>query len=159
MPKIDIAAVAEVNTCGYPAPFHEIAKGRFRKRLGDAGGLTQFGVNLCRLEPGSGSSQRHWHELEDELVFVLEGEVVLVEDGGETVLRPGDAATFKAGVENGHHLLNRSGRDALVLEIGCRREREVAHYSDLDLVNRDDGDGDRYYHLDGTLYPLREDQR
>jgi uncharacterized cupin superfamily protein len=159
MPKIDLSTVAEVNTCGYPAPFHEIAAGRFRKRLGDAGGLTQFGVNVCRLEPGSASSQRHWHEKEDELVFILDGEVVLVEDEGETALKAGDAASFKAGVANGHHLVNRSSRDALFLEIGSRMDGEVAHYSDIDLVNRDDGDGDRYYHLDGTLYPLREDQR
>jgi uncharacterized cupin superfamily protein len=156
MPKIDIAAVPETNTCGYPAPFHEIARGRFRKRLGDAGGLDQFGVNLCRLQPGSGSSQRHWHEKEDELVYILDGEVVLVEDDGETVLRPGDVATFKAGVANGHHLLNRSNRDALFLEIGSRKELEVAHYSDIDLVNRDDGNGDIYTHLDGTPYPLLE---
>jgi uncharacterized cupin superfamily protein len=156
MPKIDVAAIAEVNACGYPAPFHEIARGRFRKRIGDAGGLEKFGVNLCRLEPGSGSSQRHWHEQEEEMVFVLAGEVVLVEDDGETVLRAGDAATFKAGVANGHHLLNRSGSDALFLEIGIRPATEVVHYSDIDLMLVDDGTGDRFVHRDGRPYPPRE---
>jgi uncharacterized cupin superfamily protein len=155
MPKIDIAAAMEFNTCGYPAPFHEIAKGRFRKRLGDAGSLTQFGVNLCRLEPGSGSSQRHWHEKEDELVYVLDGEVVLIEDEGETVLRPGEAAAFKAGTPNGHHLVNRSARDALILEIGTRATEDHAYYPDLDMRVVCDSDGDRYLHMDGTPYPKR----
>jgi uncharacterized cupin superfamily protein len=155
MPKIHIAAIPESNSCGYPAPFHEIARGRFRKRLGDAGGLTQFGVNLCRLEPGSASSQRHWHENEDEMVYVLKGEVVLVEDGGETVLRPGDAATFKAGVPDGHHLVNRSAEDALFLEIGTRMPEEVAHYSDIDLVLRETDDGGHFTHRSGELYPPR----
>jgi uncharacterized cupin superfamily protein len=155
MPKIDIGAIAESNSCGYPAPFHEIAKGRFRKRLGDAGGLTQFGVNLCRLEPGSASSQRHWHEQEDEMVYMLEGEVVLVENGGETVLRPGDAATFKAGVADGHHLVNRSGRAALFLEIGSRAPAEVAHYSDIDLILHDDMNGGRFTKRSGEPYPPR----
>ena len=153
MPKIDIHAIPEVNACGYPAPFHEIAKGRFRKRLGNAGGLTQFGVNLCRLEPGSASSQRHWHEKEDEFVYVLDGEVVLIEDGGETVLRPGEAASFKAGVANGHHLVNRSAGDALLLEIGTRAAGEGAHYSDLDMQVVVDESGSRYLHRNGTPYP------
>ncbi|MGQ7790976.1 cupin domain-containing protein [Faunimonas sp. B44] len=155
MPKIDLDAVPEQNSCGYPAPYHEIAAGRFRKRLGAAGGLTQFGVNLCRLEPGSGSSQRHWHEKEDELIVVVSGEVVLVEDGGETVLRAGDVAAFKAGVPNGHQLLNRSDRDALILEVGSRIAGEVAHYSDLDMVNREGA----YLHRDGTPYPRRDQPR
>ena len=156
MPKIEIAAIPERNSCGYPAPFHEIARGRFRKPLGDAGGLTQFGVNLCRLAPGSASSQRHWHEKEDELVYVLEGEVVLIEDEGETVLRAGDAAAFKADSGNGHHLLNRSDRDALVLEIGTRAARERAIYPDLDMqLVIDEGEEDRFLHMDGTPYPQR----
>ena len=152
MPKIDVASLAEDNACSYPAPFHEIAKGRFRKRIGNEGGLTQFGVNLCRLEPGSGSAQRHWHESEDELVYILDGEVVLVEDEGETILRPGDAATFKAGVANGHHLVNRSNRDALFLEVGTRTAGSAAHYSDLDMkVARING-VDTFMHKDGTPY-------
>jgi uncharacterized cupin superfamily protein len=155
MPKIDIVAVPEQNTCGYPAPFHEIAKGRFRKRLGEAGGLTQFGVNICRLAPGAGSSQRHWHEKEDEFIYVLDGEVVLLENEGETLLRAGEAAAFKAGVANGHHLLNRSGRDALILEIGTRAARERAVYSDLDMQLVIDESEDRFLHMDGTPYPPR----
>jgi uncharacterized cupin superfamily protein len=155
MPKVDISAIPESNSCGYPAPFHEIASGRFRKRLGDAGGLTQFGVNLCRLEPGSGSSQRHWHENEDELVYIVEGEVVLVEDEGETVLCAGDAATFKAGVANGHQLVNRSDRDALVLEVGSRMPSEWAYYSDLDMMVVDEDGTSRFLHKDGTPYSPR----
>lgn len=155
MPKIDVASLPEDNSCGYPAPFHEIAKGRFRKRLGNAGGLTQFGVNLCRLEPGSGSSQRHWHEDEDELVYVLDGEVVLIEDEGETLLRAGDAAGFKAGVENGHQLVNRSDRDALVLEIGTRTPGHSAFYSDIDMKVVNENGVDRFLHKDGTPYPQR----
>ena len=91
------------------------------------------GVNLCRLEPGSGSSHRHWHHNEDEFVYVLEGEVVLIEDEGETVLKPGDAATFKAGVANGHTLVNRGKVDALILEVGTRSTNEIAEYSDVDM--------------------------
>src|SRR5687768_2421528 len=155
MPKIDVAAIPESNSCGYPAPFHEIAKGRFRKRLGDAGGLTQFGVNLCRLEPGSASSQRHWHETEDEFVVVLDGELVLIEDGGETVMKAGDAAAFKAGVRNGHHLVNRSDRDALLLEIGSRHANERGGYSDIDSQFVFEGGVNRYLHRDGTPYPPR----
>ncbi len=155
MPKIDVHSIPEGNACGYPAPFHEIAKGRFRKPLGDAVGLTQFGVNLCRLAPGAGSSQRHWHEKEDEFVYVLDGEVVLVESEGETMLRAGDAAAFKAGVANGHHLLNRSGRDALILEFGTRSPRDRAVYSDLDMQLLVDGSEDRFLHMDGTPYPSR----
>ncbi len=152
MPKIDIAAIPEDNSCGYPAPFNEIAKGRFRKRLGNAGGLTEFGVNLCRLEPGSASSQRHWHEREEEMVYMLEGEVVLVEDGGETLLRAGDAAAFKPGVANGHHLVNRSGRDAMLLEIGTRPATDVVHYADVDLLLRYDEASDVFSRRSGEPY-------
>ena len=153
MPKIDIASVPESNTTGYPEPFRALVGGRFRKRLGDAGGLTQFGVNLCRLAPGAASAQRHWHEKEDELVYVLEGEVVLIEDEGETLLRPGDAAAFKAGVANGHHLVNRSGRDALILEIGTRDPNDRGEYPDIDLKFVSENGVDRYLHKDGAPYP------
>ena len=155
MPKIDISALPESDFCSYPAPFHEIAKGRFRRQLGDAGGLTQFGVNLCRLEPGAGSSQRHWHENEDEFVFLVEGEVVLVDDEGETVLRAGDAATFKAGVPNGHQIINRSDRDALLLEVGTRTSDSRAHYSDIDMTVVCENGEDVFMHNDGTPYPPR----
>jgi len=144
MPRIDIGSLPWKGGSGYPAPFDAIVEGRTRKRLGDAGGLGQFGVNLTRLAPGAASSQRHWHDNEDEFVFVLSGEVVLVEEGGETVLRAGDAAAFKAGVANGHHLVNRSGAEARYLEIGTRAGEERAHYPDIDLAYARDGAGARF---------------
>ena len=104
MPKIDIGKIAIDTSTGYPPPFNKAVEGRSRKRLARAAGLTHFGVNICTLKPGAASSQRHWHESEDELVYVLSGEVVLHEDDGETVLKPGDAAAWKAGVPNGHRL-------------------------------------------------------
>ena len=120
MPKIDIAALKTDSHTGYPEPFRQVVLGRSRKRLGNAVGFSQFGVNLTTLKPGAASSQRHWHANEDELVYVLAGEVVLCEDGGETVLRSGEAAGWKAGVCNGHCLVNRSAQDAVFLEIGSR---------------------------------------
>jgi uncharacterized cupin superfamily protein len=153
MPKIDIKAAPETNSTGYPAPFRGVVKGRFRKALGNAGGLTQFGVNLCRLAPGAATAQRHWHEKEDEFVFVLDGELVLIEDDGETVLRAGDAAAFKAGTRNGHHLVNRSGRDALLLEIGTRDLNDRGEYPDLDMIFVCENGADRFLHRDGTPYP------
>jgi uncharacterized cupin superfamily protein len=129
-----------------------LVQGRFRKALGDAGGLTQFGVNLCRLAPGAASSQRHWHENEDELIYVLDGELTLVEDGGESVLRAGEAATFRAGVRNGHHLVNRSDRDALLLEIGTRSLNDRGEYPDIDLKFVCEDGVSRYLHKDGTPY-------
>jgi uncharacterized cupin superfamily protein len=153
MPKIDISK-AMVRTKGiYPEPWHAVTAGREKAVLGDVAGLTQFGVNLTRLKPGAASSLRHWHEAEDEFIYVLEGEIVLIEDGGETVLRPCDAAGFKAGVANGHHLVNRSKGDALVLEVGTRAARERAHYSDVDLVLDRDESGARFSHRSGELYP------
>jgi len=134
MPKIDIAAIPVRERTGYPPPYAEAVKGRLFQALGDAAGLTQFGVNLVRLKPGAASSQRHWHENEDEFLIVLEGELVLVEDEGETILRAGDAAGFKAGVPNGHQLLNRTARDGVFLVVGSRAAAERAHYSDVDLL-------------------------
>src|SRR5918995_54665 len=134
MPKLDITLVPERNSTSYPEPFRAAVSGRFWRALGQAAGLTQFGVNLVRLEPGAWSSQRHWHESEDEFLIVLEGELVLVENEGETVMRAGDAAGFKAGVPNGHHLLNRTERDGVFLVVGSRAPAERAHYPDLDLL-------------------------
>jgi uncharacterized cupin superfamily protein len=125
-----------------------------RQRLGDAAGLSDFGVNLMRLAPGAWSSQRHWHSAEDEFVYVLEGELVLVTDAGEEILRPGDCAGFKAGVQDGHHLQNRAGRDAVVLEIGSRKvDDDEGDYPDIDMRFLK-GDGG-YVHKDGTPYPRR----
>ena len=134
MPKIEIASVPVIESTSYPAPFAAAVRGRLNQALGRAAGLTQFGVNLVRLKPGAASSQRHWHENEDEFVFMLDGELVLIENEGETILRSGDAAGFKAGVPNGHHLVNRTDRDGVFLVVGTRAPRERAHYPDIDLV-------------------------
>ena len=152
MPKIDIAKVPLDTRTGYPPPFDRVVVGRERKRLGNAVGLDQFGVNLTTLKPGAASALRHWHEQEDELIFVLEGEVVLIEDGGETVLKPGDAAGFKANNPNGHHLVNKSSRDAVYLEIGTRSKYERAHYPDVDMMVVRDDKGVRYTHKNGEPY-------
>jgi uncharacterized cupin superfamily protein len=142
-------APATVGT-GYPPPYDAPCASRVRHRLGDAAGLTDFGVNLLRLPPGTWSSQRHWHSAEDEFVYVLEGEVVLVTDTGEEILRAGDCAGFKAGVKDGHHLQNRSPADALLLEVGSRKDDEDAgEYADIDMRFSPDG----YARKDGTPYP------
>ena len=153
MPKIDIAKIPVDSSTNYPKPFDEVVKGRSRKRLARHAGLTQFGVNVCTLKPGAASSQRHWHENEDEFVYVLAGEVVLCEDGGETVLKPGDAAAWKAGVANGHCLINRSSRDVVFIEVGTRTKVERAHYSDIDMMVVRDDSGFNYTHKDGKPYP------
>jgi uncharacterized cupin superfamily protein len=153
MPKrIDIAAIAPVIGTFYPTPFDKPCRNRERKRLGDAAGLTHFGVNLLRLPPGSWSSQRHWHTASDEFVYVLAGEVTLVTDDGPEVLRAGDAAGFKAGDDNGHCLQNHSAEDVLVLEIGTRPSDETAFYPDLDMVATLQGGTPGYLHRDGTPY-------
>lgn len=150
MPKIDIDALEQRSGCSYPHPFKEICLGAAWRRLGEAAGLTDFGVNLVRLPPGKWSSQRHWHTHEDELVFVLEGEVVLVEDDGDHVLRAGDCAGWKAGVANGHCLQNRGDRDAVYLEVGSRKpDEDECDYPDIDMVTGPGG----YLHRDGTPYP------
>ena len=152
MPKIDIDKAPTRFGSAYPPPFDEPCRDRKRWKLGDVAGLTQFGVNLMRLAPGVWTSQRHWHTHEDEFVFVVSGEVVLVEDEGETVLRAGDCAGFKAGVKNGHHIQNRSGAEAVLLEIGSRLPGiDGAEYPDLDMIVTAD---DVYRHRDGTPYDL-----
>jgi uncharacterized cupin superfamily protein len=152
MPKIDIAKIKAESSTGYPEPYRQAVAGRSRQRLGNVVGLDQFGVNLTRLTPGAQSSQRHWHAAEDEFVYVLEGELILCEDGGETLLRPGDAAGFKAGVANGHCLVNRSQHDAVYLEIGTRSKTDRAEYPDVDLMVRKDETGSRYLHKSGEPY-------
>lgn len=151
MPKIDIAAVPVIATTGYPAPYRHIVEGRSKQRLGDAGGVTQYGVNLTRLKPGAASALRHWHETEDEFVFVLDGALVLIEDGGETPLKAGEAAAFPAGAPNGHQLVNRSAADAVYLEIGTRSKTDRVTYPDagVDLVAIDDESGAHYFRKSG----------
>ncbi len=152
MPKVDIASLSLDTSTNYPDPFRRAVVGRARKRLGNAVGLTQFGVNLTTLKPGAASSQRHWHAEEDELVFMLEGELVLCEDGGETVLRPGDCAAWKAGVPNGHCLVNRTDRDAVFIEVGTRGPRERVDYPDIDMRAVRDENGMRYTRKSGEPY-------
>jgi uncharacterized cupin superfamily protein len=152
MPKIDIDKIPIDTATGYPSPFNKAIEGRSRKRLARFAGLTQFGVNICTLKPGAASSQRHWHEKEDELVYVLDGEVVLCEDGGETVLRPGDVVAWKAGVANGHRLINRSDRDTVFIEVGTRAAADRAFYSDIDMMVVRDEKGARYTKKNGELY-------
>ncbi|HYF22050.1 MAG TPA: cupin domain-containing protein [Caulobacteraceae bacterium] len=132
----------------YPGGFAALAGGREKRALGDAGGLTQFGVNLTRLPPGAWSSQRHWHATEDEFVWVLEGELTLITDQGERIVRPGQGCAFKAGVPDGHHFINRSDADAVYLEVGTRTGADTAEYPDIDMryVNG------VFVHKDGTPY-------
>lgn len=150
--KIDLAAAPYVKGASYPAPFHEPCAGRERWRLGDAAGLDQFGVNLLRLPPGAWSSQRHWHSAEDEFVCILEGEVTLVTDEGEELLKAGDCAGFKAGDRDGHHLQNRSEREVVLLEMGSRRRGEGGvDYPDIDMEFPKGAKG--FQHRDGRPYP------
>ena len=150
MPKIDIPAVPQIKGVGYPPPFAAACADRIRQRLGDAGGLTDFGINLMRLPPGNWSSQRHWHSHEDEFVYVLAGELTLVEDGGETVLRAGDCAAFPKGSGNGHHMINKSDAVAIYLEVGSRNLEDLTTCADIDLMSSNT-DG-RFVHKDGTAY-------
>ncbi len=135
IPAVSVAIETPTRTGSrYPAPFNEPCIGRTKYILGDQFGLDQFGVNLAVIEPGSWSSQRHWHEKEDEFVYMLEGELVLVDDAGEHVLSPGMCAGFKAGNGNGHCLKNMTDKRAVYLEVGSRKEGERAHYSDIDMM-------------------------
>jgi uncharacterized cupin superfamily protein len=152
MPKLDIDGLPLDTRTNYPPPFDRVVHGRERRRLGNAGDLDQFGVNLTTLRPGAASALRHWHEKEDEFVYVLEGEVVLIEDDGETTLKAGDAAAFKANSGNGHHLVNRTTSDAIYLEIGTRSKYERVEYSDVDLLVVRDEQGMRYTHKNGDPY-------
>jgi uncharacterized cupin superfamily protein len=150
--RIDPNALTAVVGTLYPPPFDAPCRARQRTKLGDVAGLTQFGVNLLRLPPGAWSSQRHWHTGEDEFVYVLAGEIVLVSNGGEEVLRAGDAAGFAANDGDGHCLQNRSAREAVVLEIGSRVAGSIGHYSDIDMVAPPGAKPAAYTHRDGTPY-------
>ena len=150
MPKLDLSAVPVKTGSIYPAPFAAMMAGRSSLRLGQAGGLTQFGVNLVILEPGARSSLRHWHQMEDEFVMVLEGELMLVQDAGETPMRPGDCAAFPAGDTDGHCFINRSDAVGRFLVIGSKAPREVATYSDVDLIAHLEGGSARFTYKDGS---------
>ena len=149
MPKLDLGAVEQVNRTGYPAPFDQPVQGRWYRRLAPAAGLNLMGASHVVLKPGAWSSQRHWHDDEDEFLVMLSGEAVLVEDGGETVLRPGDCVAFPAGVKDGHHLQNRSDADCSFVAVSAGDRNGTGGYSDIDMTFGDGGN----FHKDGTPYP------
>ena len=152
MKKIAAAELPPVVGTLYPTPFDHPCRARERRRLGDAVGLTQFGINLLHLPPGAWSSQRHWHTSEDEFIYVLAGEVTLVTDDGEELLLPGDAAGFKAGDPNGHCLQNRSDAPVELLEIGTRATGDTTHYPDIDMISPADGKPAIYTTRGGAPY-------
>jgi uncharacterized cupin superfamily protein len=148
MPKLDLEKIEQTNRTGYPAPFDNDVAGRWYRRLAPAGGLTQFGVSHVVLKPGAWSSQRHWHDEEDEFLVMLSGEAVLVEDDGRTQLRAGDCAAFPAGVKNGHHLRNESDSDCAFVVVGSGAGG-AGGYSDIDMLFTADN---RFVHKDGSAY-------
>jgi uncharacterized cupin superfamily protein len=152
LPALDPATVEQRRAVGYPEPFRSRMGDRVKRRLADACRLTRFGVNLVTLGPGGQSAVRHWHTLEDEFVYVLEGEVVLVTNEGEQVLRAGDCAGYPAGKRDAHHFINRSGAPARYLEIGNREPGDNPYYPDDDLMWVEDESGGYYAHKDGRRY-------
>ena len=148
MPKLDLDSIEQVNRTGYPPPHDEQVAGRWYRRLAPAAGLSQFGVSHVVLKPGAWSSQRHWHDDEDEFLVMVSGEAVLVEDEGRTLLRPGDCAAFPAGVKNGHHLRNESDSDCSFVVVGSGAGGGGA-YSDIDMMFTPEG---KYVRRDGTPY-------
>lgn len=137
---------------GYPDPFDKPCVEREKKPLGDAFGLSDYGVNLVTIPPGSWSSQRHWHSAEDEFIYVLEGQPTLVTDDGETTLEPGMCAGFVAGDANGHHLVNSTNEIVVYLEVGSRRDEDDVDYSDIDMQVKGRGYGGAFTHKDGSPY-------
>lgn len=152
MPKLDLAAIPQTNATGYPSPYDGEVAGRWYRRLAPAAGLTRLGASHVVLKPGAWSSQRHWHREEDELLVMLEGVAVLVEDDGETIIRPGDVLAWPAGIDNGHHLQNRGEVDCVFVAISAGdRDKDSGEYPDIDMVF----DAVGYAHKDGTRYPAR----
>jgi uncharacterized cupin superfamily protein len=148
MPKIDLDALEQTNRTGYPPPFNEPVAGRWQRKVGEAAGLTELGARHVVLEPGAWSSQRHWHEAEDELLVMLTGTAVLIEDDGETELKPGDVAAWPKGVRNGHQLINRSDDPCSFLCVSAGTDRGGG-YSDIDMMwTAESG----FVHKDGTPY-------
>jgi len=158
MPKIDLSALTPRTGSTYPEEYRAPVIGRQTLRVGDAGGLTQFGANIVTLPPGVAASLRHWHVTEDEFLIVLSGELTLVEDEVATPMRPGDCAAFPANVPNGHHMVNRSDRDGSFLVVGSRNPNETAYYSDIDLMIQLTGGEGKFMRKDGSPYaPPAED--
>jgi uncharacterized cupin superfamily protein len=151
MPKVDLDAIPASNATGYPDPFHREVAGRWWKRIAPASGLSELGASHVTLEPGAWSSQRHWHDSEDELVVMLTGKAVLVEDEGETEVGPGDVLAWPKGVANGHHLINRSDQPCTFIAISAG-QRSSGGYSDIDMIWTADG---AFRRRDGTEYPKR----
>jgi uncharacterized cupin superfamily protein len=145
VPKIDVAKAALRTRSAYPGEFGNVTQGREKTVLGDVVELTQFGVNLTRLKPGAASAHRHWHETEDEFIYILEGEATLLENGGEMVLRRGDCAGFKANDPNAHCLINRTTADVVFIEVGTRATKDRYHYPDVDLAGEKDENGVRFW--------------
>lgn len=149
MPKLDLNTVSQTNATGYPPPFDTPVRGRKYRRLAPAAGLAKLRASHVVLEPGAWSSQRHWHTGFDELLVMISGEAVLVEDDGESVIRAGDVVAWPAGVQNGHHLQNRSENQCVfVVAAAGDYETDSGEYSDIDMVFNSDG----YFHRDGTRY-------
>jgi uncharacterized cupin superfamily protein len=148
MPKVDLESIEQVNRTGYPPPFNEDVAGRWYRRLAPATGLTDFGASHVVLKPGAWSSQRHWHDGEDEFLVMLSGEAVLVEDEGRTILGAGDIAAWPKGTGNGHHLRNESESDCSFVVVGGGTNTGGG-YSDIDMLFTADN---RYVHKDGTPY-------
>jgi len=151
-PAFDPKDLPEQSSTGYPEPYKGRVAGRHRRRLGDAAGLKNFGVNLTRLDPGTESSMRHWHAKQDEFIYVLEGEVTLVTDAARQKLTPGMAAGFPAGRADGHQLVNETKKPALYLEIGDRTPGDGATYSDVDMAARLVDGKWVFTHKDGSPY-------
>ncbi|WP_226700080.1 cupin domain-containing protein [Qipengyuania gaetbuli] len=150
MPKLDLDAIPQTNATGYPPPYDAEVEGRWYRRLAPPSGLTKLGASQVTLAPGAYSSQRHWHEGQDELVVMLEGEAVLIEDGGETQVVPGDILAWPAGVRDGHRLHNRSAEPCVFVAIsGGDRDEDRGEYPDIDMVFTPEG----YFRKDGTPYP------
>jgi uncharacterized cupin superfamily protein len=148
MPKVALESIARTNRTGYPPPFDAAVAGRFQRRIATATGLTELGVSEVTLQPGAWSSQRHWHDGEDEFLVMLEGEAVLIEDDGRTMMRAGDLASWPKGTGIGHHLINESDRPCRFLAFSAG-QRTGGGYSDIDMLFEADG---RYVHKDGTPY-------
>ena len=151
---IDLSSVPQKTGSAYPQPFQDRVKGRIKQKVGDAIGLKNFGVNWVVLEPGGASALRHWHEQQDEFVYVVSGELTLVTDEGEHMLTAGMMAGFPAGEPNGHHLLNRTDQPATYLEIGDRTAPERAHYPDDDLQAVFENGGWEFQHKTGVKYEV-----
>lgn len=152
LPAIDPATVEPRVGSNYPGPFKPGVAGRSKQRLGDALGLKNFGVNLTTIQPGAASALRHWHSHEDEFIYMVSGELVLITDGGEQTLVAGSAAGFPAGRADGHCLVNRSTVDAVYLEVGDRSPDDAVAYPDNDLEARATASGRKFFRKDGTPY-------